>query len=86
METWGGYRRGDAHTVVAVNVSPIAVRLLADAIQTRLALYRDSPTRRLLDVRGARQAVRLDGLTHGDSPAEPQALTLVISLKPTGPS
>ena len=30
-------------------------------------------------MRGARQAVRLDGLTHGDSPAEPQRLTLVFA-------
>ncbi len=79
VETWGGFLRGDAHTVVAVNVSPIAHRSLADAIQWRLALYRSTPTRRVLDVRGARQAIRLDGLTDGDSPAEPQALTLVIA-------
>jgi hypothetical protein len=30
-------------------------------------------------VRGARQARRLDGLTCGDSPAEPQALTLLVA-------
>jgi hypothetical protein len=79
VETWAGYLRGDAHTVVAVNVSPISFRSLADAVQARAALYRETPTRRFVDVAGARQAVRLDGLTHGDSPAEPQALTLVFA-------
>jgi hypothetical protein len=79
VETWAGYLRGDAHTVVAVNVLPISFQSLADAVQARAALYRATPTRRSVDVRGARQAVRLDGLSHGDSPAEPQALTLVFA-------
>ena len=79
VEAWGGYLRGDAHTVVAVNVSPVSFRSLADAVRARAALYRETPTRRSVDVSGARQAVRLDGLNHGDSPAEPQALTLVFA-------
>ena len=79
VEAWSGYLRGDAHTAVAVNVSPIALRSLSDAIEARLVLYRTTPTRRPVDVRGARQAVRLDGLTHGDSPAEPLMLTLVFA-------
>jgi hypothetical protein len=79
VETWGGFLRGDAHTVIAVNVSPIEARSLADAVQARSVLYRDAPTPRAVDVRGARQARRLDGLTHGDSPAEPQVLTLLLA-------
>jgi hypothetical protein len=31
-------------------------------------------------VSGSPEAVRLDGLTRGDSPAEPQALTIVIAV------
>ena len=53
METWGGYLRGDAHTVVAVNVSPLAVRSLADAVVTRSALFRD-PARPALPTCAAR--------------------------------
>jgi len=79
VETWGGYLHGDAHTVVAVNVSPIDVRSLADAVAARSELYRDPVSPRAVAVRGARQALRLDGLTHGDSPAEPQVLTLLVA-------
>ena len=79
VETWGGYLRYDAHTIVAVNVTPLEVQSLADAVAARLALYREPPDSRSFDVLGARQARRLDGLTHGDSPAEPQMLTLVFA-------
>lgn len=79
VETWAGYLRGDAHTVVAVNVSPISLRSLADAVQARVALYREPPDTPSVDVPGARQARRLEGLTHGDSPAEPQAMTLLVA-------
>ena len=78
VETWGGFLRSDAHTVIAVNVSPIEARSLADAVQARTGLYRDTPTKRVVAVQGARQAHRLDG-TCGDSPAEPQALTLLVA-------
>src|SRR6185503_1090698 len=79
VETWGGYLRYDAHTIVAVNVSPLEVRSLGDAMSARLALYREPPDSRSVDVLGARQARRLDGLTRGDSPVEPQALTLLLA-------
>ena len=79
VEAWSGFLRSDAHTVMAVNVSPIEVRSLPDAVHARSSLYRDPPSPRAVDVRGARQARRLDGLTHGDSPAEPQVLTLLIA-------
>ena len=38
VETWAGYLRGDAYTVVAVNVSPLAFRSLSDAIEARVVL------------------------------------------------
>ena len=79
VETWGGYLRGDAHTVVAINVTPVERRSLADSATARASLFRDSPIVRAVDVRGARQARRLDGLAHGDSPAEPQTLTLILA-------
>ena len=79
VEVWAGYLRADAHTVVALNVSPLAVRPLADAVVTRATLFRDPVSPRPVQVPGARQALRFDGLTHGDSPAEPQALTLILA-------
>ena len=79
VETWGGYLRGDAYTVIAVNVSPLEVRSTADAVVMRSMLFRDPVRPVPADVLGARHAVRLDGLTDGDSPAEPHALTLVLA-------
>jgi len=79
VETWGGYLRADAHTVIAINVSPIEARSLAAAVTARSSLFRDPPVPRAVAVRGARQARRLDGLAHGDSPAEPQSLTLLLA-------
>jgi hypothetical protein len=79
VETWGGYLRGDAHTMVAVNISPLSVRSLEAAVSARSTLYRAAPQARSVVVSGARQARRLDGQTHGESPAEPQALTLLLA-------
>jgi hypothetical protein len=80
VEVWGGLLCGDAHTTVAVNVSPLAARSLADAIRFRLPLLRGAVTPRAVEVPHARQAQRLDGLTLGDSPAEPQVMTLVFAV------
>lgn len=79
VESWGGYLRYDAHTVVAVNVSPLAVRSLLDAVEARLALFRATPARRDVDVPGARRAIQLEGLAGWDSPGEAQTLTLVLA-------
>ena len=80
VETWGGYLCGDAHTVIAVNVTPLAVRSLADSIRARAMLYRDAPVPHSIFVAGSPEAMRLDGLTRGNSPAEPQALTMVFAV------
>jgi hypothetical protein len=80
VETWGGYVCGDVHTVIAVNVTPLAVRSLADSVRARATLYRDSPVPHSIIVRGSHEAMRLDGLTRGHSPAEPQALTMVFAV------
>lgn len=80
VEVWGGLLGGDAHTVVAVNASPLAVRSLPDAIHHRSPLFRAAVTPRVVEVPLAREARRLDGLTHGDSPAEPQVMTLVFAV------
>jgi len=80
VQTWGGYLCGDAHTVVAVNVTPLHVRSLADSVQARAMLFRDPVTPRSIVVPGSRRAERLDGLTHGVSAAEPQTLAMVFAV------
>jgi hypothetical protein len=80
VQTWGGYLCGDAHTVVAVNVTPLHVRSLADSVRSRATLFRDRVSPRPIVVPGSARAERIDGLTHGDSPAEPQTLALVFAV------
>jgi hypothetical protein len=80
VQTWGGYLCGDAYTVVAVNVTPLKVRSLADAVRARPTLFRDGVAPRSIIVAGSPRAQRLEGLTHGDSPAEPQTLTMVFAI------
>lgn len=79
VETWGGYLRGDAHAMIAVNVSPVEFRSFADTVVARSKLFREPPAVRAIAVRGARRAQRLDGLNRGDSPAEPQSLALLLA-------
>jgi hypothetical protein len=79
VQTWGGYLCGDAHTVVAVNVTPLRVRSLADAVRAHTVNFRDPVSPRSIVVRGSSRAERLDGLTHGDSPAEPHTLVMVFA-------
>jgi hypothetical protein len=80
VQTWGGYLCGDAHSVVAVNVTPLDVRSLADSVRARTTLFRDKASPRSIAVPGSARAERLDGLTHGDSPAEPQTLVMVFAI------
>jgi len=80
VQTWGGYLCGDAHTVVAVNVTPLHVRSLADSVRARATLFREPAPSRSMVVTGSPRAERLDGLTHGDSPAEPQTLAMVFAV------
>jgi hypothetical protein len=80
VQTWGGCLCGDAHTVVAVNVTPLHVRSLADSVRARATLFRDPVPPRSIVVPGSPRAERLDGLTHGDSPAEPQTLAMVFAI------
>jgi hypothetical protein len=79
VQTWGGLLCADAHTVVAVNVTPLAVQSLTDAVRARGTLFREAVQPRLMVVSGSTQAQRLEGLTHGDSPAEPQTLAIVFA-------
>jgi len=80
VQTWGGYLCGDAHTVVAVNVTPLDKRSLADSVRWRSTLCREARPSRLITVPGSPYAQRLDGLMHGDSPAEPQTLAMIFAV------
>jgi hypothetical protein len=80
VQTWAGYLCGDAHTIVAVNVTPLDVRSLADSVRMRSTLFRDTVWPRSIVVQGSPRAERLDGLTHGDSPAEPQTLAMIFAI------
>jgi hypothetical protein len=46
VQTWRGYLCGDALTSVAVNVTLLAVRSLADSVRTRSALFRETVSSR----------------------------------------
>jgi Family of unknown function (DUF6714) len=80
VQTWGGYLCGDAHTIVAVNVTPFAGPSLAEPVWVRTALFRDAPSHRPIVVPGTPLAERLDGLTEVGSPAEPQTLAIVFAV------
>jgi hypothetical protein len=80
VEIWGGFLCGDGHTVVAVNVTPLRVRSLAESVKARATLFREPVQPRPIVVPGSPLAQRLEGLTRGDSPAEPQTLAVVFAI------
>jgi hypothetical protein len=80
VQTWGGYLCGDAHTVVAVNVTPLDRWSLAESVRARGTLFRQAPAPRSIVVRGSPRAQRLDGMTELDSPAEPQTLAMIFAV------
>ena len=80
VQTWGGYLCGDAHTVVAVNVTPLAWRSMAESLNARQPLFRQVQSPRSILVPGSPHAERLDGLAQDSHPAEPQTLTMVFAV------
>jgi len=80
VRTWGGYLCGDAHTVVAVNVTPLDGRSLAESVRARAALFRQIHPARSVVVSGSSRAQRLDGVAQTGSPAEPQTLTMIFAV------
>jgi hypothetical protein len=79
VEVWGGPLCGDAHTVVAVNVTPLALKSFAHSMKSLRARFHAPVAEKRIAVRGAREAHLLQGLTDGDSPAEPQAFTVLLA-------
>ena len=81
VEVWRGDLFGDVPMVVAVNITPLANRHLRQIMERtaaglRAATMNDRPAH----VAGSTRSQRLDGLTRGDSPAEPERITIVSAL------
>ena len=81
VEVWHGTLCGDAPTTVAVNLTPLAGRHLRHIVERaarglRAASIEDRPVR----VPGATRSERRDGLTRGDSPAEPERIVIVAAV------
>jgi hypothetical protein len=79
VQTWCGNLCGDAPTVVAVNVTPLAARSLAESMRVSSRWFREVRSARSIVVTGSPQAERLDGVAPNGSPAEPQTLTIVFA-------
>jgi hypothetical protein len=81
VEVWGGVLFGDVPMVVAVNVTPLANRHLRQITErTAAGLRAAAMDDRPVHVAGSTRSHRLDGLTRGDSPAEPERITIVAAL------
>jgi hypothetical protein len=81
VETWGGLLCGDAPTIVAINLMPLAGRHLGEITKRAAAgLRAASLTVRPRRVAGASRSECLDGLTRGNSPAEPERVTIVAAV------
>ncbi len=81
VEVWTGHLCGDAPTMVAVNVTPHAGRRLRQVMERAAAgLRAGSVEWRRIRVPGATRSQRLDGLTRGHSPAEPERITIVAAM------
>jgi len=79
VQLWSGNLCWDAHTVVAVNVTPIGGRSLAELVRARSTFFSETHSRRSMVVPGSPSSERLDGVPLGGSPAEPQTLTMVFA-------
>lgn len=81
VELWRGLLCGDVPTVVAVNLTPLAGRHLRQITERAAGgLRAASVVRRALRVPGSSRSERLDGLTRGDSPAEPERIIIVAAV------
>ena len=81
VEVWSGTLCGDVPTIAAVNLTPLAGRHLRDVVERAAAGLRSGhvePHR--VRVPGATRSERRDGLTRGDSPAEPQRIVIVAAV------
>lgn len=79
VQTWGGYICWDVPAAVAVNVYARSAGSLEDRAARYEAFVVPPSSRQRHTVPGGRQAIRLDGLTHLNTPAELQRIVIVIA-------
>jgi hypothetical protein len=80
VELWRGTLGGEVPTTVAVNLTPLAGRHLRHIMERAAVGLRASRVEQhAWKVPGAARSERLDGLTRGDSPAEPQRISIVAA-------
>jgi hypothetical protein len=80
VQTWGGYLCGDAHTVVAVNVTPHDGQSRPESVRARTTFFRQTQSRQSVVVPGSPRAERLNGVAQVGSPAELQTLAMVFAM------
>jgi hypothetical protein len=81
VELWRGTLGGDVPTLVAVNLTPLADRHLRHILErAAVGLRAASVEQRDCHVPGATRSERRDGLTRGDSPAEPERITIIAAV------
>ena len=81
VEVWRGTLCGDVPTTVAVSLMPLAGRHLRQIMERAAAGLRAAGAEpRPLRVPGATRSERLDGLTRGDSPTEPERIMIVAAV------
>jgi hypothetical protein len=79
VRTWGGHICWDVPAAVAVNVIARAAGSFEDTIARYEAFLTPPHSRQHVTVPGARRALRLDGLTRLNTPAEPQPMIMVVA-------
>ncbi len=79
VAVFGGFLCGDVHTVVAINVSPLAAQAKVQAADTHKSWFRDPVSPSSVTVKGAIRAHRLDGLAVANSAADVQSLVVVVA-------
>jgi Family of unknown function (DUF6714) len=81
VEVWSGILCGDVPTIVAVNVTPLSGRHLRHVMdRAAVGLRAGSVHSQHLRVPGATRSERLDGLTRGDSPIEPERIMIAAAV------
>jgi Family of unknown function (DUF6714) len=81
VEAWSGALCGDVPTMVAVNLTPLAGRHLRHIMDRAASGLRAASVEpRPLRVPGATRSERLDGLTRGASPTEPERVMIVAAV------
>ncbi len=81
VEVWSGMLCGDVPTMIAVNLTPLAGRHLRQIMERAAAGLRAASVEpRNVRAPGATRSERLDGLTRGNSPAEPERIAIVAAV------